>query len=144
ARVLRGVAELLFVAVVVRAVEARVAGGTALGARLIAAGRRRVPVRPALVGARGGGGVVGVVAGVCSLELPRPLETHSRVPAGGVVAGEVVIELGGDVPLAAVAERNVVVVELIGVLEPDDRLGDTVVDLGVRPDLPRTVVNADA
>src|SRR5207249_9398399 len=144
ARVLRSVAELLVVAAVDRAVEARVARGTGLRSRLIAAGRRRVPVRPALVGARGGGGVVGVVAGVCSLELPRPLETHSRVPAGGVVAGEVVIELGGDVPLAAVAERNVVVVELIGVLEPDDRLGDTVVDLGVRPDLPRTVVDADA
>src|SRR5205823_12886474 len=82
--------------------------------------------------------------GVCSLELTRPLEAHARVAAGGVVAGEVVVEFGGDVPLAAVAERNVVVVELIGVLEPDDRLGDTVVDLGVRSDLPRTVVDADA
>src|SRR5437867_4626906 len=144
ARVLRGVAELLVVAVVDRAVEARVAAGTGLRARLIAAGRRRVPVRPALVVARGGGGVVGVVAGVRALELPRPLEAHARVPAGAVVAAEVVVELGGDVPLAAVAERNVVVVELIGVLEPNDRLGDTIVDLGVGPDLPRTVVDADA
>src|SRR5439155_10414995 len=111
--------ELLIVAVVYRAVVARVAAGRGVGSRLLAAGRRRVPVRPALVGARGRGGIVGVVAGVCSLELPRPLEAHARVPAGGVMAGEVVVELGGDVPLAAVAERDVVVVELIGVLEPD-------------------------
>src|SRR5437867_9532102 len=144
ARVLRGVAELLVVAAVDRAVEARVAAGTGVGSRLIAAGRRRVPVRPALVGARGRGGVVGVVAGVRALELPGPLEAHPRVPAGAVVATEVVVELGGDVPLAAVAERNVVVIELIGVLEPNDRLGDTIVDLGVGPDLPRTVVDADA
>src|SRR5437773_10805755 len=39
ARVLRGVAELLVVAVVDRAVEARVAAGTGVGSRLIAAGR---------------------------------------------------------------------------------------------------------
>src|SRR5437867_4392550 len=84
ARVLRRVAELLVVAAVDRAVEARVAGGTGFGSRLIAAGRRRVAVRPALVGARGGGGVVGVVAGVRSLELPGPLEAHPRVPAGAV------------------------------------------------------------
>src|SRR5205814_7552289 len=64
ARVLRGVAELLVVAVVDRAVEARVAGGTALGARLIAAGRRRVPERSALAGGRGGGGGAGDGAGV--------------------------------------------------------------------------------
>src|SRR5439155_20321928 len=122
ARVLRGVAELLIVAAVDRAVEARVAAGTGVGSRLIAAGRRRVAVRPALVRARGRGRIVGVVAGVCSLELPRPLEAYARVPAGAVVAAEMVVELGGDVPLAPVAERNVVVVELIGVLEPDDRL----------------------
>src|SRR5437667_114643 len=144
ARVLRRVAELLVVAAVHRAVEARVAGGTGLRARLIAAGRRRVPVRPAFARARGGGGVVGVVAGVRSLELPRPLEPHSRVPAGAVVAAEVVVELGGDVPLAAVVGRDVVVIELIGVLEPDDHLGETIVDLGVRPDLPRPVVDTDA
>src|SRR5436305_13579943 len=59
ARVLRGVAELLVVAAVDRAVEARVAAGTGVGSRLIAAGRRRVPVRPALVGARGRGGKIG-------------------------------------------------------------------------------------
>src|SRR5207249_8266190 len=125
-------------------VEPRVAGGTGLGYRLVAAGRRGVPDRPALFRTRGRRRVLGVVAGVCSLELPRPLETHSRVPAGAVVAAEVVVELGGDVPLAAVAERNVVVVELIGVLEPDDRLGHAIVDLGVRPDLPRTVVDTDS
>src|SRR5439155_20316099 len=144
ARVLRRVAELLGGAVVGRAVEARIAGGTGLGCRLIAAGRRRVPVRPARAGARGRSGVLGVVAGVWSLELARPLEADARVPAGAVVAAEVVVELGGDVPLAAVVGRDVVVVELNGVLEPEDHLGDTVVDLGVRPDLPRPVVDADA
>src|SRR5439155_519362 len=105
ARILRGVAELLVVAVVDRAVEPRVAGGTGLGSRLVAAGRRGVPVRPALFRTRGRRRVLGVVAGVCSLELTRPLEAYARVPAGGVVAAEVVVELGGDVPLAAVAER---------------------------------------
>src|SRR5436309_7664428 len=144
ARVLRGGAELLVVAGVDRAVEARVAGGTGFGSRLIAAGRRRVPVRAARAGARGRGGVLGVVAGVRALELPRPLEPHDWIPAGAVVAAEVVVELGGDVPLAAVVGRDVVVIELNGVLEPDDHLGDTVVDRGVRPDLPRTVVDADA